>query len=549
MASIENVDAVIVGAGAGGGCAAATLAAHGLTTLILERGERESGDRFAAEDLSSQRSPWLVQGPGALGAPTHLSQDVDNGDEGVVRPNNAAVAGSGTVFYGGLTGRFLEADFKLRTRLGGVADAALEDWPVTAAELEPFYDRAEYEVGVAGTHEGNPFAAVRSRPFPMKPFPLTMEAERVRAAAQAKGLHPFPAAYLRNSVPYNGRPACTRQGPCDGFPCPYHAKNTALNTVIASALNTRHCQLRTRAMVTRLVVDDTGRLSGVEYVDETRGLHTVQAKAVILAAGSNATARLLLVSTSKRFPKGAGNNDDLVGRHLASPAIVTARGVLGEDIQHVGAATPGAGVALMDYCFGKDGNRVRGGLLYTDFPLTPAQFAQLDFPGVPAWGEAFTRFVKANYRRLIRVCAFAPGLPCAENRLRLDPKRRDYWGLPLVVFEGRELACDGAARCELGARARELVEACGAKQVTVDGARAGARAWSGRGPYQCGSCRMGADRAHGVCDAWGRVWDFPNLFIADGSLLVNSGSVPPALTIMALGFRVGDGVIRSWRDL
>ena len=256
--SREMFDAIVVGAGAGGGCAAKTLAVAGIKTLLLERGEWAKGDVYGEDDLSSQRSPWLTQGPGPFGARTLKSHFHDNGRFGVVVPWNAACVGSGTVTYGAMAWRFLETDFKLKTHYGELPDSSIEDWPITYNDLEPYYDQAEYEIGVAGSNEGNPFAAPRKRPFPMPPFPLNEESKRVWEAGKKLGLHPFHAPFLRNSVPYNGRPACIHQRSCVGYRCPIDAKCGTQNTVIPVALASGNCELRIRAMVTGLRVDVAG---------------------------------------------------------------------------------------------------------------------------------------------------------------------------------------------------------------------------------------------------------------------------------------------------
>ena len=547
MAIRETVEAIVVGAGAGGGCAAKTLAVAGVQTLLLERGEWAKGDVFGEDDLSSQRSPWLTQGPGPFGARTRPVHAHDNGRFGVVVPWNAACVGSGTVTYGAMAWRFLETDFRLKTHYGEIPDASVEDWPITYNDLEPFYDQAEYEIGVAGSNAGNPFAAPRRRGFPMPPFPLNEESKRVWAAGEKKGLHPFHVPFLRNSVPYNGRPACIHQRSCVGHRCPIDAKCGTQNTVIPVALASGNCELRIRAMVTGLRVDDAGKLRGVTYVDENDEVHEVDAKVVVLALGSNATARLLLTSTSKLFPHGAGNNHDVVGRNITSHAYVDARGFVDDDIYE--EAGPGCGVAFMDYSHDNPGF-ICGGVLHTDFVFSPSIFAQGAFPGVPRWGRANKDFIRTHYRRMIRICGPHQQTPRWENRLRLDPKRTDAWGLPLLVAEGREHPNDAKARRFMSDRAKDLIAACGAKLIQQNyGGDKPWPWWSLGGQHQSGSCRMGRDPAKSVCDAWGRVWDFPNLFVADGSLHVNNGGMNPVLTIMALGFRVGQGIVAHRREL
>ena len=539
----EVFDAVVVGAGAGGGCAAKTLACAGIKTLLLERGEWLKSDVYGEDDLAGQRTCWLVQGPGRGGARTRRCHYADNGRHQVVAPVNAACVGSGTVTYGAMAWRFMETDFALKSHYGEVPGSSLEDWPITYRDLEPYYEKAEYEVGVSGSMEGNPFAAPRRRPYPMPPFEYDAESRLMADTMKSMGLHPFHVPFLRNSVPYNGRPACIHQRSCVGFQCPIDAKNGTQNTVIPVALASGNCELRIRSMVTELMVDDRGRLSGVRYMDGNDGLHEVVAKVVVLACSATGTARTLLTSVSKLFPNGAGNNHDMVGRNLQDHAYVEARGFLDRDILF--ESGPGCGVGFSD-CNHDNPGFVNGGVLCTDFQFTPAIFAASDFGhGMPRWGIGHKDFVRRNYRRMVRLCGPMQGVPRLENRMVLDRSRLDWWGLPLVRYEGQEHENDVKGRIFLANRCREVLEKAGAKDIQMGAVeKTPRRVWMGQ--HQAGSCRMGSDPEKSVTDAWGRVWDFPNLFIADGSLNVNNGGFNPVLTIMALAFRVADGIVRNW---
>ena len=543
----ETTDAVVVGSGAGGGCAAKVLACAGIKTIILERGEWAKTDVFGEDDLASQRSPHLCQGPGSGGTRTLKSHYHDNGSFGVVVPWNAACVGSGTVTYGAMAWRFLETDFKLKTHYGELPDSSLEDWPITYDDLEPYYYQAEREVGVAGSNEGNPFAAPRKQPFPMPPFALDPESQLVWDVGKKMGLHPFHAPFLRNSVPYNGRPACIHQHACVGFQCPIDAKNGSQNTVIPVALASGNCELRIRAMVTELVVDDAGRLTGVRYVDEEDQVHEITAKIVVVAGGSNATARLLMTSRSKLFPDGAGNNNDMVGRNITSHAYVDARGFMDHDLYS--AAGPGTGTAFMDFSHDNEGF-IGGGVFHSDFRWVPSIFATAWWKDAPTWGKANKDFIRTHYRRMIRLCGPIQQIPRLENRIRLDTKRKDYWGIPLMVTEGAEHPNDAKARCFLSDKCAEVLRACGAKNIQQGSNDPNPhKGWHHGGQHQSGSCRMGSDPKKSVTDKWARVWDFPNLFIADGSVHVSNGGMNPVLTIMALAFRTASHIVENRKEV
>lgn len=472
----ETADAVVIGSGAGGGCAAKVLACAGIRTIIIERGEWAKGDVLGEDDLASQRSPHLCQGPGPGGARTRECHFHDNGRFGVVVPWNAACVGSGTVTYGAMAWRFLETDFKLKSHYGEIPGSSVEDWPITYADLEPFYHQAECEVGVSGSNEGNPFAAPRRKPFPMPPFALDPESRLVWDVGKKMGLHPFHVPFLRNSVPRNGRPACIHQHSCVGFQCPIDAKNGSQNTVIPVALASGNCELRIRAMATELVVDDRGRLTGVRYVDENDKVHEISARVVVVAGGSNATARLLMTSRSKLFPNGAGNNHDVVGRNITSHAYVDARGFVDHDLYT--PAGPGAGTAFMDFSHDNSGF-ICGGIVHTDFRWVPSIFAAAKWQGVPEWGRAHRDFMRTHYRRMIRVCGPMQQTPRWENRIRLDPKRKDHWGLPLLASEGGEHPNDAKGRCFLSDRCADIIRACGAKMIVQGGNDPAPRKWWG----------------------------------------------------------------------
>ena len=543
----ETADAVVIGSGAGGGCAAKVLACAGIRTVIIERGEWAKGDVLGEDDLASQRSPHLCQGPGPGGARTRECHFHDNGRFGVVVPWNAACVGSGTVTYGAMAWRFLETDFKLKSHYGELPGSSVEDWPITYADLEPFYHQAECEVGVSGSNDGNPFAAPRRKPFPMPPFALDPESRLVWDVGKKMGLHPFHVPFLRNSVPRNGRPACIHQHSCVGFQCPIDAKNGSQNTVIPVALASGNCELRIRAMATELVVDDRGRLTGVRYVDENDKVHEISARVVVVAGGSNATARLLMTSRSKLFPNGAGNNHDVVGRNITSHAYVDARGFVDHDLYT--PAGPGAGTAFMDFSHDNNGF-ICGGIVHTDFRWVPSIFAAAKWQGVPEWGRAHKDFMRTHYRRMIRVCGPMQQTPRWENRIRLDPKRKDHWGLPLLASEGGEHPNDAKGRCFLSDRCADIIRACGAKMIVQGGNDPAPRKWWwGGGQHQSGSCRMGAGPKKSVTDKWSRVWDFPNLFIADGSVHVNNGGMNPVLTIMALAFRTASHIVENHKEV
>ena len=314
----RHVNAVIVGAGAGGGVVAKVLAEAGLSVVLLERGKWHTAQGSVDDELVSQR-PVIDN---AYGPDNERHPRVFERPDGSVQlrlPSEgnfsiAACVGGGTLSYGAMGWRFMPQDFRMRSTYGALAGSTLEDWPLSYDDLEPCYERAEWEIGVAGDDSQNPFAPPRKRPQPMPPFPYNREARLLIPAARRLGWHPFPIPMLRNSVPYGGRPACIHMRWCAGYACPIDAKCGTQNTVIPRALATGNCELRAEAQACEVTVDGRGKARGVKYFDGGGRLREQTADLVVVAASATETPRLLLNSTSRLFPKGAGNNNDWVGR-------------------------------------------------------------------------------------------------------------------------------------------------------------------------------------------------------------------------------------------
>ena len=234
--ALKHVNAVIVGSGAGGGVVAKELAEAGLSVVLLERGKWFTSFDDRKDDLRNQRTCVLGTSFGPDERNPRVYAD-ESGQEHVIQSNhwaysnNAACVGGGTLSYGAMAWRFMEDDFRLRSKYGSVAGSTLDDWPITYWDLEPYYEKAEWEIGVSGDDSNNIFRAPRRRSLPMPPLP-NRDFQILEPAAKRLGLHPFPIPMLRNSIPYNGRGACIRCRWCVGYACEVSAKCGTHNTVI-----------------------------------------------------------------------------------------------------------------------------------------------------------------------------------------------------------------------------------------------------------------------------------------------------------------------------
>jgi choline dehydrogenase-like flavoprotein len=543
---MTHYDAIVVGAGAGGGVAAGMLAEAGKRVLLLERGRDLTFEQVGRDHLRNHRFAryGYTIGPD-LDSNPRVVVDLE-GRERVVRPHedgyshNAAAVGGGTRVYGAQAWRFLPDDFRMASIYGVPEGSSLADWPIDYAELAPFYERAEWEIGVAGDRPASARIWPRDKAYPMPPVPVSEHGAVLRRGAAALGWDTLAVPLAINTVPYAGRPACIQCQHCVGFGCPVDAKNGTRNTLIARALASGRCDLLTEVMVERIDVDATGRAVGVSYFDRDGRRHSPRAEVVVCAAGAIETARLLLNSASERHPHGLGNAHDQVGRHLQGHYYPGAYGLMSEPVYD--GVGPGASTATLRFSHGNPGV-IGGSLLADEFIVLPAIFwARSLPPDVPRWGLANKRFMRENYTRVMRVTGPTQEIPSPDARVTVDSAVRDGWGIPVARLSGATHPETVRTAAFMAERAREWLLASGALQMWGGPPRLGL---SG-GQHQAGTCRMGEDVRTSVVDPWCRVHGHDNLYVADGSVHVTNGGFNPVLTIMALAFRAAEHIARSW---
>jgi choline dehydrogenase-like flavoprotein len=544
---VKRVNAVVIGAGAAGGIVAKELSTAGLSVVLLERGKWYTPADCRKDDLRNQRTTVLGNafGPEDEGNPRVWVDK--NGVAHTVLPsegayqNNAACVGGGTLSYGAQAWRYMPQDFRMRSTYGAPAGSSLEDWPITYDDLEPFYEKAEYEIGVSGDYSGTPFHGPRRRDLPMPPLPPNREFGILEPAAKRLGLHPFHLPMLRNSAPYNGRGPCMRCRWCCGFACEVDAKNGSQNTVIPIALNTGNCELRTECMAKEILTDDRGHARGVAYFDEHGHLQQQPADIVIVSSAAIESARLLLNSRSRLFPKGLGNRHDQVGRNLQGHHYTGAVGYF--DFETYDDVGPGASIAVMDYNHGTPG-LCGGGMLANEFIRLPIHMVDRLPGNTPRWGLAHKQAMRHWHKRSIVVMGPTQQIPTATGRVTIDSTVRDKWGLPVARFEGNVHPHTFEIGDVQATRAEAWLKEAGAISTSL-------MAWHpesvSAGQHQAGTCRMGNDPQNSVVNRNCQLHDVDNIFVIDGSVHVTNGGFNPVLTIMAVAYHASAALVRNWK--
>ena len=529
----DVVDFVIVGSGAAGGVLAKELSTNGFRVVMLEQGPRLNAgdfkhDEYWAFQRNSLTNNWKDQ-------PNTFRKTAQDKAEKQPAVWYGRVVGGGSVHFTSNYWRFHEIDFKEVSMKGGVPGTGVVDWPISYADLEPYYTKAEWELGVSGLAGSSPFDPPRSKPYPLPPMPLKSSGVLMERAAKKLGWHAFPAPLAIISQNYNNRPACMHCGFCEAFGCEYGAKSSTLATTIPIAEATGRCEIRSDSYVSQVEVNAQGRVTGVVYFDKNKKEQRQKAKAVVVCANGAETPRLLLMSKSQKFPDGLANSNGLVGKYLMFDSGAMSGGVFEHPLNDFKSVHVNRVIHDFYEIDPKHGVYGGGGL-DGRFDMYPVGFANGGFGAdMPRWGSEFKKNLKW-FPRMMYVLSHNTVFPVESNTISLDDNVKDAWGLPVIRVTYKNHPETDKTIAFMQARELELLDAAGALQKWQ------MPAWDSFSVHLLGTCRMGNDPKTSVVNADHRTHDVPNLFLCDGSSLVTSGRNQPTETIQALAFRAGDRI-------
>ena len=541
----KEVDFVIIGSGASGGVIAKELSTAGFDVVVLEQGPyRRAGD-FVHDELAVQFLGEMTGHPSWSDPQTFRCNASEKAEVQADGPPTALYArgvGGSSVHFTANYWRMRPIDFKERSLLGEISGTGFADWPVSYEELEPYYGRVEWEVGVSGAP--GPFDPPRSRPYPVPPLPLNSSGALLEKGARKLGWHAQPAPMAILSQPHNNRAACMHCGFCMGYGCEANAKSSTLAAMIPLAEATGRCEIRPLSTVFRIETNEQGRVSEVAYLDSAGAQHGQKAKAVIVAANGGETPRLLLMSESPRFPQGLANSSGLVGKYLMPNSHSLSQAIFDEPLNEYKSVQV---TRIVHDFYEHDPQRGfygGGGIDARAFiQATPVLFSETGLPpGSPRWGKAHKDLLRHTFTRRMAVLTSSTSLPLEANNVTLDPDLKDAAGRPAMRVTYQDSDNDMALMRFMQDRAVDILEAAGAKTIWRDPVVSETVF-----AHLLGTCRMGADPAASVVDPWHRSHDVPNLFICDGSSLVTSGRGQPTMTIQALAFRAAEHIAESAR--
>jgi choline dehydrogenase-like flavoprotein len=520
---VDRYDVVIIGTGAGGGTLADRLAPSGKKILLLERGdwvprEKANWDSRAVnvEGRYQTKEIWRDE----TGEPLH--------------PHTNYWVGGNTKFYGAALFRLRERDLGEVRHHGGVSPA----WPISYAELEPHYSRAEALYHVHGRRGEDPTDPPASAPYPHPAVGPEPRIQQLSDDFARLGLRPFHVplgVMLDEERPRSSR--CIRCNTCDGFPCLLSAKSDAQVCAVEPALTHPNVTLLTNATAERLVTDAGGRRVTKVVVRRNGALEEYAGDVVVVSCGAINSAALLLRSANDRHPNGLANGSDVVGRHYMGHVNSVLMAVSKCPNPTIFQKT----LALNDFYFGAaDWPHPMGHISF----VGRLDGAALE-AGAPAIAPGFTLDLMA--RHSLDFWLTSEDLPDPANRVTVDREGRVVLRYRPNNEEGhvrliaklkqlmkRQTACrEHGHDCHVGLFGRSLFVG---QRIPLAGVA-----------HQNGTIRFGRDPRTSALDADCRAHELDNLYVVDGSFFPSSGAVNPALTIMANALRVGDHLLARMR--
>lgn len=556
---LNTYDAIVVGSGMTGGMAAKELTERGLKVLVLERGREV---KHIEDYDTAMKAPWEFDHRAKV--PVHSAEELwannrfgslANEETGPFFTNDkqnpyiekrpfdwirAYHTGGKSMHWGRQSYRWNRNDFEANAKEGiGI------DWPIRYEELEPWYTHVEKFVGISGQKEG--LEVLPDGAF-LPAMPMYKPELFFREKMQQKFRRPVTIGRIANLTQPQavhtalGRSSCQYRSKC-ARGCPYGGYYSSMSGSLPAATKTKNLTILHNAIAAEILYDEkAGKAKGVRVVDQ----HTLQsteyfAKILFLNAGSMNTAALLLNSKSARFPNGLGNESDQVGRnimdhHLGVGANATVEGF---EKDYVFGQRPNAlyipkfrnwGADKRDYLRGFG---YQGGANRTDWKR-----------GITAegFGATFKEDLTHPGNWTIGFGGFGEVLPNPENRMYLDPEKKDKWGVPLIVFDAAFGENEIRMRKDMMNAAVEMLDAAGFKNIAGFNRQ---DTHLGLGIHDMGTARMGKDPKTSVLNKNNQVHACKNVFVTDGAAMVSSGCVNPSITYMALTARAADHAVRE----
>jgi choline dehydrogenase-like flavoprotein len=540
-----EVDFVVIGSGAGGGVMAKQLSQAGFSVVVLEQGPWGSYGREESANKDELLNRYPAPQDMLLSDPKRqVATFRTNASEKAVPFDNSygCVVGGGTVTYGASNWRHLPWEFDEASRFGNIPGANIADWPISYAELEPYYTQAEWEIGVSGQRMDSPFLAPMSKPYPLPPLPQKGSGALLRTGAGKLGWTVVPNAAAIITRPYMGRAACTNCGMCSGYTCQVKARSSSAVSLLPFAEASGNCEIRANSYVHTIATDATGKVTGAVYFETLNNDREVfqKAKAVVLCANGMASPRLLLLSKSNRFPDGLANSSGVVGKNLLSGNGGGATALFENPLNEYKGCVTGAAVVSFVPNDVKNRGFYGGARMTARGQQSPIQYGLSGPHGAPSWGAAYKKALIDQANRKMQMSNFISSIPVETNRVDLDPDVKDPWGLPAMRITQKSHDNDLKAIQFFIDRSVDVLKAAGAVQVWADevhDARGGAHARA--------TCRMGNDPKTSVINKFHRAHDVPNLFIVDNSSFVTGGRNHPTLTTSAMAFRAADHLVKA----
>ncbi|MFN3210455.1 MAG: GMC family oxidoreductase [Roseovarius sp.] len=501
---------VVIGTGAGGGVLANELAQKGVSVVALEAGGRYLPEDYVNDEWESfGQLAWLD--PRTTSGDWRVAKDFSGLPAWIVK----AVGGT-TTHWAGASLRFQDHEWQALTNYGEVEGASLLDWPIDPREMDAYYDKAEKKLNVTRTN-GNPG------------LPGNNNYKVFEAGAKKLGYTEVHTGRMAiNSRDDQDRLMCQQTGFCFQG-CKWGAKWSAAYTDIPQGEATGNLEVREKSHVARILHNEAGKVTGVEYFAANGDLQMQKARAVCVAGNSFESPRMLLNSASSMFPDGLANSSGQVGRNYMRHMTGSVYAVFDKPVK-MWRGTTMAGIIQDEAKHDPSRGFVGGYELETLSLGLPFMAAFLD-PG--AWGREFTTALD-EYENMAGMWIVGEDMPQATNRVTLNDDVKDQFGLPVANVNFSDHPNDVAMRNHAYERGTAIYDAVGATRTFPTP------------PYpsthNLGTNRMSQNPQDGVCNKWGQTHDIANLYISDGSQFTTGAAENPTLTIVALAIRQADHI-------